>query len=340
MTDFYALTAAEQSPLLLSMAQAALPHWGIKDARLTLIKYRENAVYDVIDQQGQRYALRIHRSGYHSDLALNSELKWLIALHASGLSVTRVVPTKNGDLMVLGRIEGVPEARQIDLFAWVDGQQLGSIEAGLGNNQNNTQSIYDVIGQKAACLHNQAVAWTLPVPFERHAWDADGLVGDEPLWGRFWELGLLTEAQKNLISDARIIVRDALQALPMTAPDFGLIHADLVPENLLVEGGEVHLIDFDDCGFGWHMFELATALYFLRDDASYELAKDSLIAGYQKQRALSEQQLGQLELFLTARGFTYLGWIISRQETQTAKEFAPALIRLACQQARRFLMMN
>ena len=28
----------------------------------------------------------------------------------------------------------------------------------------------------------------------------------------------------------------------------------------------VCVIDFDDAGFGWHLFELATSLYFITDD--------------------------------------------------------------------------
>ena len=39
-----------------------------------------------------------------------------------------------------------------------------------------------------------------------------------------------------------------------------MIHADLVPENVLVDGDSIRLIDFDDAGFGWHHFEIATAL--------------------------------------------------------------------------------
>ncbi len=30
----------------------------------------------------------------------------------------------------------------------------------------------------------------------------------------------------------------------------------------MLDGDTERLIDFDDAGFGWHLFELATALYF------------------------------------------------------------------------------
>lgn len=62
-----------------------------------------------------------------------------------------------------------------------------------------------------------------------------------------------------------------------------------------------------------------------------------MIDGYRQQRPLSDEDLERLELFLAARGCTYLGWIRSRQETDTARELAPDLIRRACRQAERYL---
>ena len=45
------------------------------------------------------------------------------------------------------------------------------------------------------------------------------------------------------------------------APDrFGLDHADLRIANLLVDGGHMLVIDFDDCGLAWFMYDWATAV--------------------------------------------------------------------------------
>ena len=38
-----------------------------------------------------------------------------------------------------------------------------------------------------AAMHNQASAWQPPAGFKRHALDADGLMGEAPFWGPFWE---------------------------------------------------------------------------------------------------------------------------------------------------------
>ena len=65
-----------------------------------------------------------------------------------------------------------------------------------------------------------------------------------------------------------------------------MIHADFVAENLMVDGDSVRLIDFDDAGFGWHLFELATALYFEMEEEHYPDAYRALIEGYREYRTL------------------------------------------------------
>jgi Ser/Thr protein kinase RdoA (MazF antagonist) len=123
----------------------------------------------------------------------------------------------------------------------------------------------------------------------------------------------------------------------MHADRYGLIHADLVPENLLVDGGRACVIDFDDAGFGWHLFELATSLYFIIGDSIYSAARDALMRGYRTERTLSDAALERLPLFLAVRGTTYLGWVHTRQGTETANEMTPFLIERACAVAAEYL---
>lgn len=337
MNSFYEISPAIQCERLKQLAAKALNNWQLDVQSIELIKYRENAVFEVITTAGVRYALRMHRPGYHSDAALRSELQWMTALNKVGVLVPEVIPTVAGELLITERLESIPEPRQIDLFAWIEGEQLGSVEHGLGDNTTQMSELYFAIGETAARLHNQSCDWEVPEGFERHAWDCEGLVGENPFWGRFWELELLTPEQKNLILEARDKVRDKLLKLEKSVRNYSLIHADFVPENLMIEGDLLRLLDFDDAGFGWHMFELATALYFIIEESCYEIAKEALIIGYRQHRELTKNDLALLELFLTARGFTYLGWIRSRQETETAKELAPELIRMACKQASKYL---
>ena len=325
---------------LQALALASLQHWGVNCLDIALIKYRENAVFKVETTDGNRFALRVHRAGYHSDEALHSELQWMAALQQFGIDVPVVVPTVASDLFILSTLPTTGDTLQIDLFEWIEGSPLGTTESGLGDDLQQIEHTYRTIGNIAARLHEHGKQWCLPEGFKRHAWDENGLVGEQPFWGRFWELGSLTTAQRELIVTAREIVRSELQAmatLPEHADYYGLIHADFVPENLMLSGDTVRLLDFDDAGFGWHLFELATALYFIRTDANFTVARDALIEGYRAHRALPDEVLAKLPVFMMARGLTYLGWVHTREGTDVARELAPFVTDLACNLATEFV---
>lgn len=330
MTEFYSLPPAEQTQRLAALGAAALEHWPFGPCTLRPIKVRENAVFEARTPDGTRYALRVHRAGYHTDAELNSELEWMRALQASGFDVPEIVPDRSGALFRAQSHADVPEVRQVDVFAWIQGEQLGAVAGSLSGDPAELARTFETVGRLAARLHNQACTWTPPPGFTRHAWDDAGLVGETPFWGRFWDLVALSADERALLIRARDRLRTELGALPRTSATYGLIHADFAPENLLVDGDRVRLLDFDDAGWGWHGFELATTLYFHYGQPYYDAIRDATIAGYRRERALPDEELARLPMFLAARGFTYLGWVHTRSETETARELTPMLVELAC----------
>lgn len=335
MADFFDLDPQSQAERLEAAGRVALKNWNIHDAELHLIKYRENAVFRV-DHDGCRKALRLHRHGYHSDAELRSELQWMQALADFGIAVPVIVPADSGELFVTHSAEDLAGDLQIDLFEWIEGEQLGSVEEGI-TDDDSVAEIYTTIGELAARVHNQAVSWRLPAEFTRHAWDADGLAGEGPIWGQFWKLHAASDTERALLVRARDRVYAELERLAKSPGSYSMIHADFAPENLLVDGEVVRLIDFDDAGFGWHLFEIVTSLYFIQEEPFFEEAQDALIKGYRAHRELSDEQLELLQLFFLARGLTYIGWVHTRSETETAKELAPMLLEGACTLAEEYL---
>ncbi len=313
-------------PRLLSIVE---DRWPLKCASIAPIKVRENAVYAVRLQDGGKVVLRIHRCGYHCDAALESERTWMQALGFSGFSVPQHVLSNAGYSFERVRIEGFEGERQLDIFQWIDGQQLGSVETGVALAGVSVGDTYREVGRLAARLHNHSAAWEVPLGFRRHAWDAAGLVGETPLWGRFWELEALSPSERRLLVRLRQALLEELNGFGVGRDRYGLIHADLVPENILVDGNKLQVIDFDDAGYGWHLFEIATSLYFIRRESIYEEARRSVIEGYREQRPLPDEHLAKLPMFLAARGTTYLGWVHTRSGEPAAHEMTPALIELA-----------
>lgn len=317
-------------------AQDALDHWPQAWGPVSLVKHRENAVFSVHCDKGRRYAVRLHRHGYHSDEALETELAWMADLRQSGLPVPDVVRTRAGHnfCRAVGHDAG---ERQVDLIEWLPGEPVGCSERGMHASAATAERQMHALGTIMARMHDHAAQWTgLPMA-QRHAWDAEGLAGPEPLWGRFWDLPDLAPDERALLVAARDRALAELREFG-TGPDrFGLIHADLVPENVLSDGDALFVIDFDDSGFGWHLFDVATALCFTVEQPHHDAMRTALLAGYRTVRPLPHEHEAMLPLFLFLRSTTYLGWMQTRPDTALPDGMADALIARSMRLARDYL---
>lgn len=289
----------------MKTAAKALSLWGLDGAELTLIAARENAVYRV-DHLAEPFAIRLHRNGYRTDEQLSAELDWMAWVAQTGLSVPAPKASVEGPHLQI--LEGV----QIDVLSWLSGETLDVALPRL-DAKERVQVFYG-LGRDMAKLHSASDAWPGSAACVRPSWDTDGLLGDAPLWDRFWDNPGLTATERDLFKRFRTQARIELEAISESL-DYGLIHADLVPANVMVDGAGLHFIDFDDGGFGFRLFELATALLKHHSQEDFEALKSALIAGYHAQRPLD---VSSFDLFLVLRAMTYVGWNISRaDEDQT-----------------------
>lgn len=326
MPELQDMDPAAQERAVYALAESALASWDGEFSDLSLIKYRENAVFSVVRNGTTRFALRVHRLDYHTDASLRSELQWVRYLASAGIGVPEIIPAASGDEFALATAPGLSRPRQADMLGWLEGGPIGSVEEGLNGTAEEQAALYFEVGALAARLHQHTSVWTLPQQFSRHAWDHDGFIGAEPFWGRFWELDGISPEHLATIQRAVEQCRAELLAYGITKDNYGLIHADFVPENIIQADGKLFLIDFDDCGFGWHMFELATALYFHLEAENYKQIRRAMIEGYRSVRTLDDRDLKMIEVFLFLRSTTYLGWVHTRSETETARELKPFFI--------------
>ena len=325
-TGFYSLDEQTRTRHYMSLAAAALQEWGMTDASLSLLKQRENAVFAVVRADGSRAALRIHRAGYHTDDALRSELQWMQELDQFGVHTPIAIPTLKGQLFALVQVPDVPERRQVDLLSWVPGKPIGSIEEGV-HDVRAAERNYRMVGRLVGRMHGFTRQWRPPASFTRHAFDADGLAGDNPFWGRFWELDALDPEQRRKILAARASVHAELIAYGQGADRYGLIHGDPLPENFLLDAdGTLRIIDFDDSGYGWLLFDFATALFFYLGHDYFDQLLSAMVEGYCEEQELPAEFEEKLPLFLLLRGLTYLGWAHTRSDTDTAREMTPLIV--------------
>jgi len=301
---------------LQKRALEALDHWSVQADETVLMKYRENAVFRITLDDGQYAALRLHRPGYHDEMSLRSELHLMAALRLGELNVPTPVPTSDRQSLVRLPANRQFSEQHADVVSWIDGTPLGQSGTPLAQSAEKQAEIFSRVGSSMAIMHNLADAWAPPERFRRPAWDVEGLVGEKPLWGRFWDCLGLSQGDAAALTALRGQLRQALAKVQENGLDYGLIHADLVRENIFLTDNDrdVAFIDFDDAGYGFRLFDLATALLKNRNEAAYPEIEKALISGYRSQRTLSDATLEFLPLFMVLRSLTYIGWLAERPE--------------------------
>lgn len=305
------------------MAHDAARFWGFAPDQITLAARRENIVWRAHDASGS-YALRLHRPGYRTRAQLTSELEWMAALVEGGLSVPLPVASRGGAL-----VEQMGDTL-VDLLTWLPGQPIGA--QGQLETSDRAGLCRD-LGHLLARMHDISDAWPPPPDFTRPAWNREGLLGDAPLWGPFWDNPALEPTQRDTLLAARTRANAHLARIE-NALDYGLIHADALSENILTHNGTLSLIDFDDGGWGFRDFELATFLMRFLDAPDYTDLRAALLAGYGSRRPVDPDTL---DLFILLRALTYPGWIISRLSEPGGAERSSRAIATALPLAEAYL---
>lgn len=301
----------------LPAAREAVRRFPIEPRDLIPVWISENITFRVTDDRdGGAYVLRLHRPGYHDLGALNSERQWTGALAATGIGAPVGLRARDGAWFVPIWIPQTGETRYAGLTHWSEGERLAELLEREGPAE--APGWFRQLGAAAAGLHDQASVWTPPAGFTRHALDAEGLMGEAPWWGRFWESPLLSAPEKTLAAKTRPRIAAALNRLGHDRSVFGLIHADLHPGNVLVSGDRLTVIDFDDAAFGWHAYDLAVAIFHLQPEPNFALAQAALLAGYRSARALNAETEALIPMFLLIRGLFVIGWLTQRPEQDPA----------------------
>lgn len=272
------------------------------DARLLrLIEARENAVFEIALPSGDRAALRLHRRGYQDAEAISSELWWCAELATLGLPIPRPITSQQGRAL-----ENLASGRRASVVAWLDGVALGAAGQPFAEPIGVQIDRHFRLGQLLRRVHEASEGLVLPVGFTRPRWDVDGLVGEAPFWGRFWDHPAALPEQSSVLIAARDALRAELPRHAAAGGKSGLIHADVLRENVLVSDAGLSLIDFDDSGSGFFLYDLGTVLSQNQYEPARDALRDALMAGY------GTDAVDMVELFTMARIMASVGWTMPR----------------------------
>ena len=338
-------------------ADALLERYGFTDCVLEPLCYSENHTYRVTRQNGEPIAtLRICRPGYRSLGELQAEIDWLFHLcgevKLEGIEIIRPILALDGSAV---QAVTLPDGSVFHgvAFAYMDGvtpdegdgeamrrlfRRLGSLAAalhehtrGLGVaaaprelNQGLRPGI--TLGEQMRGLGAAAAprASFIP-PITRPVWDCDTTLGPHALWGDWRVFAGFTPRERALLERAETRIRCVMAAYGKPCERFGLIHADMRLANLLVEGDILKLLDFDDCAYSWHLFDLAASLSFIEARPDLPDLVAAWLEGYRAASTahpLEEADVAVIPSLIMMRRLQLTAWLATRHDSDPV----PALL--------------
>jgi Ser/Thr protein kinase RdoA (MazF antagonist) len=248
------------------------------------INYEYNATLKVETADGQLFALRINTNSPRTPENLRAEIAFVRLLAEDGrVKVPHPIENCEGNFYTSILHEASGRMFHCVLYSWILGEELEE-------EPQNEQQLF-ALGTAMATMHVAAQGFELPEGSSLPTFD-------DPLW---WTEDFLLSEKSVLDAEAKDLISRALAAIKSGVAKFyangtpRLIHADMHGGNALWYEGSLSVIDFDDCGIGFPLQDLATALYYLdtpEQDAAFRQGYESIAPVPQ----CSEKELSMLFL--------------------------------------------
>ena len=300
-------------------ARRALAEYGLENAELRLLCHEFNTTFRVTTADGRRAALRMNVNSTHGIDAVAAEAEWVRAVgEETVVRVAELIPTLDGRPATETTCDGIERPVPAVLYGWIEGRDLG-------DNPSHRQ--LETLGAAMAHLHDHTERWPkkrigarpeIGVPLMG---EPDATIGDKRL----------TASQRSVVADARAQIDDLVA--PVFAGRQQLIHADLHAWNARWHEGTLTVFDFDDCGRGAPLQDLAIAAFYQRDQPEREAA---LLRGYASVRPLPSHDPAQYEALVAERNILLLISVLDSNNADM-REFLPGYAKKTATRLRRYL---
>ena len=317
--------------LLQQLATKSLVLWQVpKGTSARLINVSENTTYLVEAPDGFKSILRVHRQGYHSQIAIESEIAWSTALNDAGrVSTPGYYTGANGKIIQSGEITGIDGQHFMTMLTFLDGHHPTELGDPLER--------YEELGRIAANAHLHAISWQRPPSFQRLTWDEDAVFGPQAVWGNWRNAPNISQTIMQVLESVERKICQRLKVFGKDSERFGLIHSDMRFANLLINGGKTQLIDFDDCGFSWFLYDFASAISFIEDNPRIPEFKTAWLRGYREIRNLPAEEEAEIGTFIMLRRMALLAWVGSHIEAPEPKALAPSFAQITADLGQEYL---
>ncbi len=302
MKDFDGLTNRGRARRLRQLALNALADYDLPVVRFRLITNSFNGIFRLDTATGEKFILRVCLPDERRLAEIQSEMAWLAALRRdTDLAVPEPVLTRSGALVTTAAAPGVPEPRHVVVFSWLPGPNLAE--------RLSEANLYK-LGRLTAQLHDQADHFQPPAGFWLKTYDKTFPFNEEVM--------LLKETENKLMSpDRQAVFRAAvaqldrmLETLNRDPGELRVLHADLHQGNVKVYRGELSVLDFDDCMWGYPVQDIAISMYYFQDLEAYPAYRRAFQEGYCSRRAWPVADPEILEALIAGRGLVLANYIL------------------------------
>ncbi len=330
IADFDYLAKGDPAPDWLR--DGILERWGLPQdsTAITLITVSENATFVIMENGSPTAVIRVSRPGYvPSAKHIESELMWVRALSADiDTPVPSAIPATDGSY-----VQTISDERGVGWYVVAFRFVTGTI---LEDDFVDPLPYYERIGAITAGFHTHSQSWKVPSDFERFSWELPDMLGSKARWGN-WRAAKLTVDEIALLERAEDAAVSALSTAEKSPLTWGIIHADLRPSNIMVNDGALTVIDFDDCGYAWYLYDFASAFSFVEHlDVTPSLAQ-SWLAGYSSIIPLTQDQITHATALSMVRRLQMLGWTTTHREDALPADIWQAQVPGTVEVAQRYL---
>lgn len=132
-------------------------------------------------------------------------------------------------------------------------------------------------------------------------------------------------AEQKVLVDAAVNLNRTLISARSNSLDVGFCHGDCHGCNVHYNGGSLTHFDFDCCGFGFRVFELATFKWGILGDKNEKELWSMFLNGYSSKRKIPDDDMALVDIYVVIRQIWWMALIVGNVKdfgySETSQEF-------------------
>lgn len=296
---FADLSIEQQVETILPLARQVIEGFDLGECELESINHEYNSTFKVTASTGEQFALRINVNSKRTLPNLKAEIFWVGQLATvEGISVPVPIKNRNGEFISTAWHPMLERDLHAVLFSWLEGEELGD---------EPTEEMMRATGRAMARMHAASLDTELP--------EGASLPVVDDMW---WDNGDSIEPSDLVTTEEKAIIASAVEKIEAITRDLyarnrpQLIHADMHGWNVMWQGSDVAVFDFDDCVIGLPAQDIAVTLYY--NDTDEQDA--AFLAGYQELAPLPDFSQHEMSALKLQRRIFLLSYILETENPE------------------------